>query len=573
MDGHSLPRITVNSIRNTVFAPAAAWMQAVRAQVLPQHSQLGSRQLCITIILIAAATLRLNHITQPYNDAFSWRQASTAMIAHNFYHTNWNILYPEVNWTGPGPNYQGREFQTVSYLAALLYVFVGQNDWVGRGVGVMFGLWGIFALYQLIRRVWDEERALAGAAVMALLPGSIFIERSFLPDPAMVALAATSIWMLVAYLQTERVHYLLLAATIGAWGILTKIPGLIAGLPAVYAALTILGHKRQLRLSKLTTLALAAILTLAPVIAYYLWARHLALSYPPYHFAGSGNWLWNAKLEKWWSQDYFLPKLGQLVSDWLWTLPGLALAIFGSLLPAPASEHHRETDKAPWLFHWWIAAGIVYYFIGALELVKNPWNLHIITPPVAALAGHGVVSISTPRGRSVWSPSSWVTIIGILLIIAGFGQSGLRWAYKPYADEGYKLGLALRQITQPGELVVTTAKAVGDPVAILYSQRRGWVFPPYQPDRQWKNQLPEDDDEAIRLFEELRAQGADWLGIVDERKNDYWKDHPKLTEHITRTCEFHSRTPDYVIYRILTPGEIATLSAQWSQPSEWRAAR
>ena len=145
------------------------------------------------------------------------------MMAENYYRTNWNIFYPEVNWNGPGPSYQGREFQTVTYIAALLYGVFGQQDWVGRSVVVAFGVWGIFALYQLVRRVWDEERALAGAAVMALLPGSIFIERSFLPDPAMVALVVTSLWMFVAYLQTERLRYLVLAGVIGAWGLLTKI--------------------------------------------------------------------------------------------------------------------------------------------------------------------------------------------------------------------------------------------------------------------------------------------------------------------------------------------------------------
>jgi 4-amino-4-deoxy-L-arabinose transferase-like glycosyltransferase len=134
------------------------------------------------------------------------------MMAENYHSTNWNILCTKLNWDGPGPGYQGREFQTLSYLTALLYLLVGQHDWVGRAVAVMFGLWGIFALYQLVRRVWDEQRAVASAAVMALLPGSIFIERSFLPDPAMVALVTTATWLLVAYLQTDRWHYLILAS-------------------------------------------------------------------------------------------------------------------------------------------------------------------------------------------------------------------------------------------------------------------------------------------------------------------------------------------------------------------------
>src|SRR5712671_6131826 len=113
----------------------------------------------IYIILFLAVLLRFQHLNQPYVDAFSWRQSSTAMMAENYFDGNWNIFYPEVNWTGPGHNYQGREFQTVSYIAAVGYKIFGLHDWVGRLVAIFFGIWGIFSLYQLVRRVWDEQHA------------------------------------------------------------------------------------------------------------------------------------------------------------------------------------------------------------------------------------------------------------------------------------------------------------------------------------------------------------------------------------------------------------------------------
>jgi ABC-type polysaccharide/polyol phosphate export permease/4-amino-4-deoxy-L-arabinose transferase-like glycosyltransferase len=521
----------------------------------------------IVIVLAIAGILRLHHITQPFIDVFSWRQASTAMIADNFYRTNWNIFYPEVNWGGPGPNYQGREFQTASYIAARLYTIIGQHDWVGRSVAVAFGLWGIFALYQLVRRVWDEERAIASAAVMAVLPGSIFVERSFLPDPAMVALMITSFWMLVAYLQTERQRYLLLAGVIGAWGLLTKIPGLIVGLPMVYATLTILSSKRKLQPAKLVMPGVVGILALAPVIGYYLWARHLSLSYPPYHFAGSGNWLWNDGLKEWWDQNYFVPSLQVNFYYWLWTAPMIYFVSLGLLLRPPGRERSQRSGedqlpinslgKAPWLFHWWLLAGVFYYFIGAKELVDNPWNFHIINPVGAALAGHAIVSIASLRPLRTRPPASRVAVAVFLLIIGGVGQSVLKSMYnRPYGDESYRLGLALRQVSQPGDLVVTMASDLGDPNAIYYSQRRGWIFPPASNDIAW-NQLPEDDNEAIRMFEDLRAKGADWLGIASERKKDFGTNHPALVEHIKRTCQFHSQTPQYVIYRILSPTAVA----------------
>jgi hypothetical protein len=524
-------------------------------------------------ILVIAAILRFDQIKQPLTDAFSWRQTSTAMMADNYYRRNWNIFYPEISWNGPGPSYNGREFQTVSYIAALLYTLIGQHDWIGRSVAVTFGLWGIFALYQLVRRVWDEEHAIVSAAVMALLPGSIFIERSFLPDPAMVALVTTSAWMLVAYCQTERLRYLILASVIGMWGFLSKIPGLIVAIPMLYAMLAILGLKRILQPKKLTTISVAAVLTLLPVVAYYLWARHLALSYPPYHFAGSGNWVWDHGFMTWLKQGYFLPRLSERFNVWIWTAPVTALVFLGLLFPPPKGNHSQKSasdkpsvgtsGKAPWLFHWWFFGMLIYYFIGARELIDNPWNFHLVNPAAAALTGHAIIviaSFTTQIAKS--SVSMVITAVLLLMLIGTFGQKNLQYMYQPYAHESYQMGLALRQAAQPGELVITMANALGDPVGIYYSQRRGWVFPPPWPGVEWANQTLEDDNEAIRLFDELRAKGADWLGIVGSRKKELWENNPKFVKYIERTCELKNESLEWVIYRIRTPEEVSKLPGQ-----------
>ena len=518
-------------------------------------------------ILIVAAILRLDQIKQPLIDYFSWREASTAMMADNFYRRNWNIFYPEISWNGPGPSYNGREFQTVSYLAALLYVLVGQHDWVGRSVAVMFGLWGIFALYKLISSVWDRERALMGAAVMALLPGSIYIERQFLPDPAMVALVTTSCWLLVAYCKTERLQYLLLATGIATWGILTKLTGLIVGFPMIYAMFAIQGYKRILQPKKLITIAMATVCSLALIIAYYLWARYLYLTYPPHHFAGAGSWLWDQGLAKWLSEQYYLPKVYESFKSWLWTKPVIVLVFVGILLRPPQWNGNSESEqplkdtygKAPWLFHWWVLGVAMYYFIGAKHLVDQPYNFHLINPAAAALAGHAILALAKLSAKiasfahqSARSPAALAAIAAILLMIGGVGHRNLWIMYHPYAEQSHKLGLALRQISQPGDLVATIPNEIGNPIAIYYSQRRGWVFPPAWPDVVWWDEIPPGDDKIlISLLDQIRSKGADWLGIVKPQKNKLQKNTPKFIEYLARTCELKQESPDWLIYRIL----------------------
>jgi 4-amino-4-deoxy-L-arabinose transferase-like glycosyltransferase len=517
----------------------------------------------IILILIIAAALRLNNITQPFIDDNAWRESSVAMMARNFHQKSWNIFYPEVNWVGPGPGYQGREFQTITYIAALFYLLLGQHDWIGRCLVVTFGLLGIFALYQLIRLLWGKQLAITAAALMAVFPGVIRLERSFLPDPAMVALVVTSFWMLVLYLQTDRRRYLTMAAVIGTLGALTKIPGMIVGLPMVYAAISILKHRRILLAEKVIRLVTVGILTALPVAAYYLWARHIALSYPPHHFAGEGNWIWDQGLEQWAEQRFFIPLLwGKLTA--LWTLPGIALLSLGIFLPLFKKVSKRAGSKqaiaessndAPWLFHWWIAAGAVYYFIGARELVENPSNLHILSPAVAALSAYGIVALASLVFKQSKRRALRIAVVALLVVSIGvWGQRRSR-LHSSYAKQSYELGLALKSVSQPDDPVVILGDIIGCPVAIYYSERRGWLFPPFEEIKDW-NMLPEDD-ETIEIFERLRAKGAEWFGVVNNRKGDIWEARPKFARHIERTCELKETNKDAVIYRVLSQEELA----------------
>jgi hypothetical protein len=524
----------------------------------------------LAAILLAALALRLYRVDQPLIDAFSWRQASTAMIAENFFRTSWNIFFPEVNWTGPGPNYQGREFQTITYLSALLYAVLGQHDWIGRTLAALFGVWGVYALYRLVRLVWDAQRALVAAAVMAVLPGSVFIGRSFLPDPVMVSLVTTSIWLFVLWLRSGRARLLLLAAAVGAWGFLTKLPGLIVGLPMLYAAIAVLGARRALGGRRLAGLAAYAFLTLGPAAAYYLWARHLSLTYPPHHFAGAGNWLWDAGIAEWLRQGYFLPKLVDHVRIWLWTTPFAVAIASGTVLPVPRRPPATgQGGAAPWIFHWWLAAGVLYYLFAARELVDNPWNLHIVNPAVAALAANGIVWAAHRIGRRdrvrYRSGAAAAALFAGLL----YTPHALRWMYHPSAEDGYRLGGAVAQITPPDALVVSLADDLGDPVLLYYARRRGWVFPPARPGQRW-GFLPADDAESVRLLHELRAEGAGWVAVAQKQWNRIGAEHPALLAQLVGACAEVQQLAGGHLCRLgeaLEPGPDAGSSRSMTEPA------
>jgi hypothetical protein len=511
------------------------------------------RRTHVLLILIVAlgAVIRLDNIRQPFVDNYTWRESGVAMMAENFAAHDWNIFYPEVNWVGPGPGYQGREFQTVSYVAAMLYGLVGQHEWVGRSVAVAFGLLGIVAVFGLTRRVWDEETGILAAALMAISAEGARIERSFIPDGAMVALVTTAVWMFVAYLQTLRTRYLMIALAVGTLGCLTKIPGMIVGLPMLYAVLAILRPAGGLDRTRIAVLSCAALSSGFVIAAYYLWARHIAHTYPPFHFAGEGNWIWDAGLVAWLREGYYLRVLVEH-ARWMWTTPGLVLSAVGLIWPifGPRLDRRRpETSakRAPWLFHWWVLAGGIYYAIGALELVENPSNFHLLTPAVAALGSSGAVHIA----RAIVSATGR-RILAVPVLTALFAL--LTWTARHHDrmhgadDRAYRLGLALKDVTVEGDLVVALGQTIGCPTAIYYSGRRGWLFPPYGQINDWT--MPPSPEDGVRMLEALRGRGASVFGVVGTWREQMWHDRSALREYLERTAEPLRNDETAIIYRL-----------------------
>jgi hypothetical protein len=257
-------------------------------------------------------------------------------------------------------------------------------------------------------------------------------------------------------------------------------------------------------------------------------------------------------------EKFFLPNFYNVMLSWLWGLPGIALIVLGLIFPPPSSPVDKTKPiadnqvKASWIFHWWLVACVFYYFIGARELVKNPWNFHIFNPVAAAFAGRTLVLLftlaKTTTNSKTWFPALQLSVIIGLTGLFSFINLKVSLYSSRKAYSSYQLGLALRQISKPQDLVVTIPEDIGDPVAIFNSKKRGWVFPPA---KRWApSKLPANDEESIRHLENLRAQSADWFGIVATHYNDIQKNHPRLAQHIMQTCRLVAQTDAYVIFKI-----------------------
>ncbi|MBD2082946.1 glycosyltransferase family 39 protein [Leptolyngbya sp. FACHB-17] len=505
-------------------------------------------------ILFTAAAIRLYRIDLPFISPASWRETDTATIADNFYRWNWNIFYPAISWNGSEPSFVGYEFQTVTYISAQLYRIFGQHDWVARVVAISFGLLSIFALYQLVYRAWDQKHAIISATILAIFPGSIYVDRAFLPDPVMVSLMVTSFWLLVAFLQTERIRYLIITSLVAMLGILTKITGIFLGIPILYAVITILRRKRPFPIKQASYIGIAAVIALIPVVAYYLWAGYVSRTYPPYHIAAAGNFVWNDGLNQWLEKGYYIRRLYGSLKEF-WTYPLMALVAVGVFLRPPGSSEASNSNKLPWVFHWWIFAIALYYLIGAKQLIDNPHNLNILHPAAAALVARALVVTTAAIHRAVGIKGSIAFLLITFLIVAGNSYYSLKyWTgsnSSNYLREGYELGLALRKVTQPNDLVVTVGPQIGNPIAIYYSQRKGWTFPPaWKGVVWWAEDDLNDGRKSVSLLKELESKGAKYLGVVHFQKEKIWKNNPELAGYIDRTFPQVQTSESYAIYRI-----------------------
>lgn len=519
-------------------------------------SHIISSKLVLIAILILATALRLDQIDQPLVDHFGWRQASTAMMAKNFYQYNSNIFYPKIDWAGPGETYNGREFQIGTYIASLVYRFTGVSDLVGRLVSVVFGLFSIACLYYLVKHVWNKWYAIVSCLVMAISPGPVFFDREFLPDPVVVSLSVACSWLLISYLTHNNYRKLIWFGLSFVFTGLAKITSLIILIPIAYSAFMYANSDgittRQVKIICLRNLAIMVAIGIAVVTTYYSWAAFLSNNYPPYHFAGSGKWLWsNGVLTELLSKNWFLENI-------VWFLRHYFLGSFltyfcfiGIILNIIDIRNSRSGGMCGRglyreYFILWLVGMLLYVLIGARHLTYDPQNLYLIMPSLAALSAYGIVRLlkilavacvacsfflqSFPpmlrSNRRVGLVNFFSLILGILMFFAFLIFSkGLfvTATSRPMLRntnvddyQNYALGLALRNLSTKTDLVITAGVQAPDPISIYYSRRVGWTLPSINsPLMEWHYNLDSySDADLIDELNRLMGKGGKLLGIT-----------------------------------------------------------
>ena len=250
-----------------------------------KERRIPSREIVVLAgLLVLALAVRLIKISQPYVDEWSFKQGTIAMIAENFYRNGFNIFYPQINWAGNAAGYIGTEFPLVPFLASLLYIPFGVQEWIGRSVSVTFSVLALPFFYFLVKKVSNEHSAAFAGVIYAVAPLSIFASRSFISDMTSLGFSIAALYLFSEWLDRSNDRRLLLsAAAATTLAILVKAPTAIIALPLAYMA----WEQYRWKFIRQPKIWVFACLSMAFPIAWYTHAYFLTMTYPPHQFMGS----------------------------------------------------------------------------------------------------------------------------------------------------------------------------------------------------------------------------------------------------------------------------------------------
>jgi len=504
------------------------------------------RRLALAAVLLLGLWLRLHGIHNPILDHPGWRQGDTASIAKNFATLRFNLLYPQTNYDGPPPNYVELELQIVPILAAALYKIFGVHEIFGRLISIAFSLGTIAAVGIFARWLFASEcAALIAALLYAIMPGSIYYGRTFMPDTAMVFFFTAALYATARLLVDEErwtARAVARSTLLLALAFLAKPVALVALVPiaALIAA--------RVRAGRTIDARGIAILLALPLLLLYAYDRAVA---------SHAEWHWASGIARLHVLPSLIGSLGSLQALHVKLhLFRLVLAMLAQTMIGPAitglallgCAFTPACTRSRTLLWAWLAGGLAYVYV-VVTVERVDYYMYLLLP-LAALAGAAfvqrlidAVSESTLDARLKYAAAA----AGVLALVAiTFQNRAIVRPYYRYSKAVYRNAVALDATLAPGALVVMGHY---DPSILYYIGRHGWEEDAHL----W---TPFDEQSAIR-------KGARYFIDIE---------HNRFTQNV-ELCAWMQRFPvinphaQWIVY-VTDPSQIKP-----GAEAQWRAFR
>ena len=280
------------------------------------------------------------------------------------------------------------------FIAAVCYKFAGVHEWIGRIQAVILFAVSLPFFFLLVREIFGSTAAVWASFFYCFTPLNVFAGRSFMPDVPSLSFAIVGLYFFLRWVEHGESSSFFVAAIAISLSLLIKITSIVIVAPLVYLAVAAVSDRRnsrkgdlQIAPAVLETAApcagawraplkfvLFAAIALLPSAIWYWHAHQIAQKFYPHHFFGAGgiriesfSWYWHIAQQT-------------LVSSLTPALSVMALA--GLFVPQSRDRRYSR------LFHWWLAAMIVFIIVVGYGN-RHRWYQLPLVPIAAAFAGAG----------------------------------------------------------------------------------------------------------------------------------------------------------------------------------------
>jgi 4-amino-4-deoxy-L-arabinose transferase-like glycosyltransferase len=446
----------------------------------------------------------------PFGEYDSWRQSDTEAIARNFIEHRFNIFYPQLNYSGPLPNYVQLELQVIPFLIALLYKCFGYHYSLARIIPVLFFLGSAFFVYLIAKRYYTLRTAWLSLLLYGLLPINLLYSRAIMPESAALFFFTGAFYFFTEWIRGERLPILLTASIMTSLAILEKIPTVFIGIPMI--VMVWMKYKKSAMIK--WELYVFTVIALLPTCVYYLWLQKIAEST---FVAGiATKHILPQMLTSIFTEKATLFFANNLPGSFTWYI--LLLGAVGFLI---------TSWRDNFAIRCWALAMIVE-LLTIVAVIQFDYYLIFLGPPLVLLAAHGL-----DRVFSLFKNGKVIGYIVIVLFVVSAYQKIL--VSLPSRDESFlKQAEIVEKITNKEDLIVT---GIDDPSLLNASHRVGWRV---------SNAIPDD---PIAELEYYAASGARYFvplhGYIENDSGGLLKqylDHNFIKIEIEKGYEIYELT-------------------------------
>jgi hypothetical protein len=179
----------------------------------------------LLFLLAIGLAIRLYDLTDLPLGFHPIRQLRSAIIARGMFYENlesapeWKREMAVRQWNGM----EELEPTIVERLVATAYQLAGgEHLWFGRLFSILIWMASAVIIFYMARDMSSHDGALIAVAYYLFLPFAVEASRSFLPEPFMVALIVTAVWLIYRWFSLEM----------AGWRI-TLVTGVVTGLAAL----------------------------------------------------------------------------------------------------------------------------------------------------------------------------------------------------------------------------------------------------------------------------------------------------------------------------------------------------